>query len=418
MKIKRSQFITFLLIISIFPFLELLTFEELLAQNPNASLWKAVLSLYSLLRLAFTGMGALYISRRMVCGRTAVAVCLFVIAENFSSLVNGSLYINYTVGSLTMIGLVLVCDKMMRYSWKSYLKACKYFLGLLSIGNLITVIVWPNGFFNAPIKDFAIYLLGSKNTAFFYYLLYFYFVVLEDVIEHKKPAKRNAIWIILFIFSSYRSSSASALLLFAVLLVVYLVWCDFDWFIRHFSFRMVIPSILVIAAFILIAPLRRLFTPLFNLVGRDATITGRDVLWLQAIDAFKRFPVVGKGIDSTFTLETGVIATHAHSMFLDLLAKHGILGFAAFIGMAAVSIRQSIRCRNKGIRFLNILIISVLLIHSILDHLMIYNFILLIATAEGIPAIIRRVERSNEKLLCMRYAVSDIKQYQSQIPLP
>ena len=384
MNVRRYKIKTSLYIVLLIPFLELLTFEQLAARS-NALKWHVILTLYSLFRMGLTLVGFLYYSRKGVCRKTTLTVSLFVFAENCTSFINGSLYINYTIGSVTLIGLVLVCDFMIRKSRTRFLNACIYYLVFLSLVNIISVLIWPNGFFNARIKDYAIYFLGSKNTAFFYYILLFYYVVLKDVITYKKPRKRNAIWIVLFIISSYLTSSASAMILLTLTLIAYIVWCKFDWIMKHLSFKLVIPLIIIsTASIIFIAPLRNIFTPVFNMVGRDATVTGRDVLWLQAFQGFMNKPITGNGINTSFTLATGVLATHAHSFFLDMLAKFGIIGFLAFCIMPISALKQINKQKDKELRILNNLIISVLFIHSVIDHLMIYNFVLFLATAEGV----------------------------------
>lgn len=372
----------FVFIFLLIPFMELLTFEQLVDKSFMAPLWKTILILYSLSRLALSALFIVLYSPKYFCQRTAISVFLFIFLENLASLFNGSLYINYLIGSITFVGMVFVTDWMIKRSRSDFIDAGFYFFGFLSVMNMLTVIIWPNGFFDAPIKDYAIYFLGSKNTAFFYYVLFIYFVILKDIDVKGKPQKSSALWIAMCVVSSYLSSSASALILLFVLLIMYLVWCNYDMIVHSLSFRGILPVIAVIAAFILIEPLRLWFSPLFALVGRNATITGRDYLWLQAIDMFLEHPLWGNGITQTFMLESNVVATHAHSFFLDTLAKYGIFTFLAFLNIVVTAMDFQLKNRNMWYKVLNFIIMIIFLVHSVLDHLMLYNFIFFLCAAE------------------------------------
>ena len=83
--------------------------------------------------------------------------------------------------------------------------------------------------------------------------------------------------------------------------------------------------------------------------GKDATLTGRTVLWQQAIDLFKDSPLLGHGYRAFWvgkSLEAHRLlymmhvddgrAFHFHEQYLETLADTGIVGFAALVATIVI----------------------------------------------------------------------------------
>jgi hypothetical protein len=90
-------------------------------------------------------------------------------------------------------------------------------------------------------------------------------------------------------------------------------------------------------------PFMQILDPLFSLLNRDATFTGRSVIWLTALDISGNHPWMGHGFqaffeDSTrtasaFVSTLGINRGHAHNSFLQLYLDLGYLG--AFVALLA-----------------------------------------------------------------------------------
>ena len=74
----------------------------------------------------------------------------------------------------------------------------------------------------------------------------------------------------------------------------------------------------------------------FEIVGRDETFTGRDVLWANAFKEAIKTPLLGKGFGSFWTEDKGLKLVRGwnpnqgHNSFLDLWLDIGILGIILF----------------------------------------------------------------------------------------
>lgn len=75
-----------------------------------------------------------------------------------------------------------------------------------------------------------------------------------------------------------------------------------------------------------------------GLLSDDSSNTYRQYLWTMAVETFKGHPLLGTGL-STFgfslpshSTAAGYLISHAHNIYLQMLAETGLLGFTAFFG--------------------------------------------------------------------------------------
>ena len=117
-----------------------------------------------------------------------------------------------------------------------------------------------------------------------------------------------------------------------------------------------------------------------GILADDSSNTYRHYLWTLAIKIFKENPVFGTGI-STFGFSlpshsnaVGYLVSHAHNIYLNVLAETGLLGFIAFFGYIGIAMyvsfklfRQS-RCRQTRNLSLGVMASFVgLLVHGNFD---------------------------------------------------
>lgn len=114
----------------------------------------------------------------------------------------------------------------------------------------------------------------------------------------------------------------------AVLWILYLI----DWGFRNPKIISAITSgkkgILIVAAtFIAVI----FFTTKSNMLqdisawfGKDITFNGRTGIWAIAVDYIVKHPVIGMGPVLIFDMGWGVNMTHAHCLYLNIMAHNGI----------------------------------------------------------------------------------------------
>ena len=117
------------------------------------------------------------------------------------------------------------------------------------------------------------------------------------------------------------------------------------------------------------------FSDFLNILNRDSTFSGRNVLWRQGINYVITSPIFGCGSDIPFYL--GILdARHAHSFYLTSAAEYGIPASILFLLDAWMVCS---RVRKKNNRYANLLVIPycILLFHSLFDVMSISSLILL-----------------------------------------
>ena len=374
-------------IVLLLPFFELMMFE-LLSRNgymePTVNL---IMRFFSLCRLLITFY--YLIIKKHYKSYTVIGFTLFILSENLVSIINGSIYINYFIGSFTTIGLCLLCASFIHKSYEDYIDGCTILFGILSIVNALQCYIMPGGFFNADYKAKAIYILGSKNTCFFFYIVFLYFLLYKQALRRKQFGLKTFFIMLFLLGATYVSDAMSAFVLLALLILYYCITGFGKRIYKIFNIKYLLIVIVIVALFILVPRLRTVFNPILSLIGRDATVTGRDVLWLQALTKFQTSPLIGNGIHTEYVLGTGVVADHAHSHYLDVLAKYGVITFTIFI-LTIVFVIKKAASKKKGaaqIIALDCVVLGLLLLHSIIDHLELFNYIVILISVELLPAV-------------------------------
>ncbi|KYD31445.1 hypothetical protein B4114_2811 [Geobacillus stearothermophilus] len=101
---------------------------------------------------------------------------------------------------------------------------------------------------------------------------------------------------------------------------------------------------------------------LLNILGKDATFTGRNYIWDIAINGILKHPIIGNGIRSywfdyksnsvNYYLPWGQGIWHSHNAFLELLLQFGVIGGVFFVILYTVNFCISL---NKFVKSENII---------------------------------------------------------------
>ena len=132
MKLKKSISKTFILyVLLLIPFFEPQTFEMLEGYKIFPGFWDAITKIFSISRLSIAGIAILNSIRgKNKSGNVVFYLVLFVIFEDIASFVNGSLYLQYFVGSISIVGFVILCDHMLSKNYRYFIYASVFFFGL------------------------------------------------------------------------------------------------------------------------------------------------------------------------------------------------------------------------------------------------------------------------------------------------
>lgn len=111
-------------------------------------------------------------------------------------------------------------------------------------------------------------------------------------------------------------------------------------------------TVMIIGVLCVLGLVSAMLTTALELLGRDATLTGRTMLWAWAIEFWSQRPILGWGYSGIFgdgaTAPGSIIgqysyyqAPHFHSAYLQALAELGLLGFVLVLALVMTA---TIRC--------------------------------------------------------------------------
>jgi len=404
--VKTINLNRLLMILLLIPFFEFQSYSMFVFNGVASGMFDKLLDLYSLGRLFITMLIfiKLWKDRVVKFSYTSVGVLIFVILMNITSAFNESLFINYIIGSVSFLGLALLCQIEIQNNVEDFIWSCKFLFGSLSVIGALQILAMPYGFLHHKDKAFAVYFLGGKNTSFFYYAVFIFFLFYDDLRKYDRIRKRSFAFLMLFILAALRCDSMNTLMMMLVI-SAFAVVINYGVLLRKLVRPgPVVIGILLISAVVLIPQIRILLNPALHLIGRNATFTGRDVLWVQAIRYIVAHPFIGNGIFTKYRLDTGVWQDSAHSQFLDLMAKYGVSVFLSFVLMPVFSLARAFKCDrgNDKIIALKCAICFMILFHSVADHMLVYNYILLMAAFEMLtgndPALQNDPGRTEDKI--------------------
>lgn len=177
---------------------------------------------------------------------------------------------------------------------------------------------------------------------------------------------------------------------------------------RHSSFGVgllliAITLVFAVLAAFLVADLPTVIEDFFNSStgAQLASLTGRDRIWVVALEEWERNPVFGYGLtiwDADYREAIAMPqATHAHNQFIDALARSGLVGALGLTLYAVVLTVMSFRyARATGglslVLFITLALLSVsevpLLVTDYGSHVM-AHFLLIVAVASGAASRVR-----------------------------
>jgi O-antigen ligase len=211
----------------------------------------------------------------------------------------------------------------------------------------------------------------------------------------------------------YKSKSGTAALVLAMALSIVPLAC---WHKKSWNASAGILGVVLIIASIALAIVQvfdvELVTAVLNALGKDATLTGRTVLWEYGIQAYQERPWLGYGFKGYWeSFETsapllrlviGQELWYFHNSFLEVAVAFGVLGPVLLIAGLWIAVYRCVRnfvLRPDFITLWPILFLYVVIVSCMVDHLLfvnhsLYQLLLIVAAAATPP---RPVPRRNAR---------------------
>ncbi len=258
------------------------------------------------------------------------------------------------------LALCLVFDFWLKRDYRRFMKATQIMLTLLVLGNLVTVLLFPDGMYQTAIYSNN-WLLGHKNGHFAYAMNALLFTMIQSYRKKGQIGIWDLVLMVLCCLSLYLTDALMGLFmtlafsLLAVALINRSHKRNARFLLRLFDLRTMIAATLILFLVTIlmnqIPGLLSAVTRISNLLGRKTPFNGRLPIWNAAMELIGQSPLVGYGVvpGARFVEMSGLQGgTHAHSYILNLLIMGGAVCLLEHVLLYGVTIRRLNRNRHFG----------------------------------------------------------------------
>lgn len=259
----------------------------------------------------FAGIAFLYSSFIFVKRGKISIVLVSIIALHLCYLYSTIIHADTSLSRWFIISMPVIATitfleiSCMQRSMLKFLYTTLILLTIYNILNLLSILVYPNGLYDARgIGEFGITAFGNMTTAY-YFLGYqkghiFFqlsacgFSLLFELLTKKNIGSYFYLNLVISIISSIVMMSVSGTI---VLLIVGFLLLKCMYKIFHMvSLLRIIGLVFLVWVSIVVLRIQEFFTNILGLVGKDLTLTGRTILWDVGIEKFLENPLTGSRI--------------------------------------------------------------------------------------------------------------------------
>lgn len=305
--------------------------------------------------------------------KTIIVLIIYYLFIIFSTWLNGRNTITAYFDIIYSLGLMLLFDYGLSKKPIIFLESVLLILKLLVLGDLITIIIFPNGWYTSYIYDNN-WLLGYKTARVNISLPAVMISAVLDYLKYNKIKLQTFFLIAVSILGAYMSGATSG----TVILVLYLIFIINErkkGILLNKINRFLNPYILLVAVSILFIALVlfenvSLFKPIIvGVLDKSMTLTGRTDIWGISIGLFLSSPIYGCGyISSTdFSNLTGFLGgTQTHNFVLSVLVMTGAIGGVLLTYAYGYIIRMSLK-KKDGEQYLGMVALVLMFLLGIVS---------------------------------------------------
>lgn len=361
----------------LFPFIQQRTLEEL----PRiATLYKAATLLASACIIAYVCI----MNRIRVRGDIVLHVAFWGIYFVSSLIYSQRSIPRVLYNSIVFLSMMVFLYAFIKKNLQMILRILSYIYGAFIYLNFILDFVFPNGLYKTA--DYhAAHLLGDDNAVVYVALPGLVIMACYSILAYGKI--KYPVWGAALIteISLIRVWSVSAM----AMLTMFIFLMIFVTKVGNIDHRLLLGGVLC-AMFICLFGLSNSSVQAFivNVLHKDATLSGRTILWAGALKMISLQPLLGYGGYYEYgRFSTSEAFTYScHTPYLQLMIDGGILLFAVFVLIVFRAFRQMRHHKNNV--YLGIMSVGMacMMINYITEQVRFYHLFLIVALMMNIDA--------------------------------
>lgn len=324
-------------------------------------------------------MAALLLLRRRISNITLliIAYFAFLFAATFIQKPGSMQLILWQIAS--PLAVTLVTEYYLQKKPQEYFSAAIKLLIVLTVIDIITIILYPNGLYATEIYTDC-WFLGYKTARLRTATLPI--IMMAAVVAIQKSGRLDRkFWLITalaFVDTLLSKNTGGVVTIAAMVIMLFLTYSPKSsknrlFAVKFFSSKWLIFGIIALTFLVNVLQNMSLFAPFFELLDqKDVSIMARVRIWTASIDYFSQSPVIGSGYisSSEFSAVVGFPhATQPHSLLMSVLVYSGLIGMALYLILIYRSFsRVNSRTKNSAsvvcaIHILCIMIHGIISIH-------------------------------------------------------
>ena len=288
----------------------------------------------------------------------------------------------------------LYSELLIKNNLSSFFKNISILLYVLILANFLTVLFFPNGFF-----EDEVFLLGYDNATIVLLLLGSMFIIFSSYYFYKKIKWWATIPFILTVLTYYIRWSVGAMIGCIILLIYFLVFYRKPKCTKWLNIRTFYWGAFILFVLIVVFGIQNHFAFIIeDIFHKSVTLTGRTSIWQKCFDQILQNPLLGIGM-MNYEVRFDLIGIyHAHCTFLNVILESGFIGLISYFYLWHLIIKSLLI--NKENKLINLLSFSFLsyLVMTLVDVIdnseVLYIFYNL---AYFSPYIIRKMNPLEEK---------------------
>lgn len=267
------------------------------------------------------------------------AACLFLALFGYLSLaINDQSMFGFQESWAPACAAALLARALSERYLKSLLWAVMIVSSMISVANLATILIFPGGIPGIGTAS-GYYFNGHRNQAIAVIIPSVFSSLILDAMGNSRFSLRSALLLIVGfsqVILAY-SATSSVTLVVALIGIVTVRGKRARWLLNAYTYLAVVGVIFLL---IVVCGLQNsVGSGLVGLLGKDATFTGRTVIWGEVIkDVWATHPLIGCGHDTFWN--GWMMVGSAHNMVLEVLAQGGILGVLTYFSLLLVVARN------------------------------------------------------------------------------
>ncbi len=357
MKIKynKNNLICCLLII---PFIEPLLFKY----EPYTIVDKfyTIAKIISFLTIVF-----ITIVKKVKIHKVVYVIGIYEFILGLSTLLNHGNIVQYCGPAVNVLGLTLIVNYYFPKIKLDFIKEMYLILFVLVLINTFCVVFFPNGLVKQYALIAPVNFLGIENRYVFFMLPLLFYAAIYSILKYKKFnwVFYFVAFIILFTLIKVWSVGAMLGMLLLIILMLLVSAGDKKNFIKKIDFKYYFLFIVFLNIALVVFNAHKLIEPfIVNVLHKDITLSGRTLIWANAIELFKKHFLFGVG-EQPKSYFRGLFygAAHPHNLFLSILLFSGVLGFIMYLILFYMINKSNKKIKNFRIKFIiNISLLTLL----------------------------------------------------------